>query len=109
MTTAELHAASAQLQQIDAEVRAELGRLRREVEALLGGGWRGAAAAAFRGGWGQWSAGAEEVLSGLTGMGRLLATTASGYERAEADSALSGAVLSGAVTAGRSWARAGAL
>jgi WXG100 family type VII secretion target len=93
VTAAELHAASAQLQQIDAEVRVELGRLRTEVEALLDGGWRGAAGAAFRGGWGQWSAGAVDVLDGLAGMGRLLAATAAGYENAEANSVLSGGVL----------------
>jgi WXG100 family type VII secretion target len=98
VTAAELHASSAQLQQIEAEVRVALGRLGTEVGALLDGGWRGAAAAAFRGGWGQWSAGAVEVLDGLAGMGRLLAATAAGYESAEAESVLSGAVLA----AGRS-------
>ncbi|MEP7178296.1 MAG: WXG100 family type VII secretion target [Pseudonocardiales bacterium] len=79
----ELHAAAAQLRQLGSEARSELSRLGGEAGALLDGGWRGQAAAAFERGWAQWSAGASEVLDALEAMARLLAATGSGYDTAE--------------------------
>lgn len=86
VTTAQLQAASAQLEHIGAELRSELGRLGAEADGLRGGGWRGQAAVAFQGGWAQWSAGAGEVLEALEAMARLLASTGQGYDVAEVDS-----------------------
>jgi len=48
-----------------AETRA---RAVREVDALLDGGWSGAAATSFGRGWSEWSAGAAAVESALDGM-----------------------------------------
>ncbi|MEP7021733.1 MAG: WXG100 family type VII secretion target [Pseudonocardiales bacterium] len=86
VTTAQLQAASVQLDQIGAEVRSELSRLGTEAGGLLDGGWRGQAAVGFQRGWAQWSAGACEVLDALDAMARLLASTGQGYDMAEDDS-----------------------
>ena len=61
------------------QVEAAAARLRHDrdaashqVDALLEGGWRGAAADAYAEGWAEWHAGAEQVLAGLETMTRLL-------------------------------------
>lgn len=53
-------------------LRTDRGRVTRQVDVLLDGGWSGAAAAAYAEGWSDWCAGAERVLDGLVVMGRLL-------------------------------------
>ncbi len=44
----------------------------REVDSLLSGGWTGAAAESFAGGWAEWRSAAGDVLDGLVAMGQLL-------------------------------------
>ena len=44
----------------------------REVDSLLSGGWTGAAAESFAGGWAEWRSAAGGVLDGLVAMGQLL-------------------------------------
>lgn len=47
-------------------------RVTRQVDGLLGGGWRGDAADAFAEGWADWTRSCSGVLAGLDAMGRLL-------------------------------------
>jgi WXG100 family type VII secretion target len=53
-------------------LRSDRGRVTRQVETLLDGGWSGPASAAYAEGWSDWCAGADRVLDGLVAMGRLL-------------------------------------
>lgn len=75
----ELQACGARLAQISDDVRAEMHTLIGEMDALLGGGWQGAAASGFVAGWEQWQAGAQDILDGLSGVGRLLGETGRNY------------------------------
>lgn len=45
-----------------------------QVDALLDGDWAGVAAQAFGEGWAAWWRGSQEVLDGLTALGRLVET-----------------------------------
>ncbi|GAA2053326.1 WXG100 family type VII secretion target [Williamsia deligens] len=54
------------------------------VEALLGSGWKGQAADAFRRDWEQWLHGAKEVVDSMSA---LLASTAHDYSRQESSNA----------------------
>ncbi len=47
-------------------------RVCREVDSLVDGGWRGAAADSFAEAWEDWRRAAQRVLDGLTDMGTLL-------------------------------------
>lgn len=66
-----------------AELGAELARLRRDVDAVLSGQWQGAAATAFDRSWGDWHAGAAEVVRALEELADLLADSARGYQGSE--------------------------
>ncbi|MGZ8178910.1 WXG100 family type VII secretion target [Williamsia sp. SKLECPSW1] len=68
---------------LDERVRALTSR----VEALLGGGWKGQAADAFRRDWEQWLHGAKDVVGGLDSMAALLASTAQTYSGQESANA----------------------
>ena len=68
---------------LDDRVRALTSR----VEELLGGGWKGQAADAFRRDWEQWLHGAKEVVGGLDSMSSLLASTAHEYSAQESANA----------------------
>ncbi len=50
---------------------------------LLGGGWKGQAADAFRRDWEQWLHGAKDVVGGLDSMSSLLASSAHSYSSQE--------------------------
>lgn len=68
---------------LDDRVRALTSR----VEDLLGGGWKGQAADAFRRDWEQWLQGAKDVVGGLDSMAALLASTAQTYSAQESANA----------------------
>jgi WXG100 family type VII secretion target len=53
-------------------LRAASRDLDREVDSLMSGGWTGAAAESFAGGWAEWRSAAGGVLDGLVAMGQLL-------------------------------------
>ncbi len=53
-------------------LRAACRDIDREVDSLLSGGWTGAAAESFAGGWAEWRSAAGDVLDGLVVMGQLL-------------------------------------
>lgn len=50
-------------------------RVARRVDALLDGGWTGAAASAYAEGWADWKRSADAVLAGLATMADLLEAT----------------------------------
>ena len=62
-----------------AELGAELARLRRDVDAVLTGQWRGVAATAFDRAWGEWHAGARDVVDALDRLAELLAEAGRAY------------------------------
>ncbi|WP_299575266.1 WXG100 family type VII secretion target [uncultured Williamsia sp.] len=64
---------------LDDRVRALTSR----VEELLGSGWKGQAADAFRRDWEQWLHGAKDVVGGLDSMAALLASSAQSYSSQE--------------------------
>lgn len=70
---------------LDDRVRALTSR----VEALLGSGWKGQAADAFRRDWEQWLHGAKDVVGGLDSMSSLLASSAHSYSSQESANAAS--------------------
>lgn len=53
-------------------LRHDRDRVAREVDALLDGGWRGAAASSYAEAWSDWMRAAETVLGGLAAMADLL-------------------------------------
>lgn len=53
-------------------LRGDRDRVARRVDALLDGGWRGAAATSYAAAWEEWTRGADRVLAGLDTMGDLL-------------------------------------
>jgi WXG100 family type VII secretion target len=57
----------------------ELTRLRREADAVLSGGWSGAAAAAFDRSWCEWDAAARLVVDALDRLAELLAASGDAY------------------------------
>lgn len=79
VTPIELQVCGAMLADISQEVHTEMGVVKAEVDALLSGGWQGKAADGFIQGWEQWQTGANDVLSALQAMGRLLSTTGRDY------------------------------
>ena len=97
VTSAQVRATGAQLDQLAQELRGQVANLNGQVEALLAGDWHGRAASGFATGWQHWQQGAEEVLSGLAAMAGLLGETAGQYEATESsttgDVASSGAGL----------------
>jgi WXG100 family type VII secretion target len=86
-TPVELRVCGSALAQVSDEVRTEMAVLRREMDALLGGGWQGSAANGFAQGWEQWLVGATEVLDGLDQMGRLLGDAGLSYQGSDTGSA----------------------
>lgn len=75
------------LAQISKDVRTEMRVLQTEMDALLGGGWQGAAANGFAQGWEQWLQGAGELLDALEGMGNLLGENGRNYQVSDSGSA----------------------
>jgi WXG100 family type VII secretion target len=67
------------LADISTEIHAKMRVLKGEMDDLLNGGWQGAAANGFAQGWDHWQAGANDVLTALRTMGRLLGTTGQDY------------------------------
>jgi WXG100 family type VII secretion target len=65
-------AAVADVEAAAERLRSDRDRVARQVDVLLDGGWSGAAATAYAEGWASWRSGADRVLEGLVGMGRLL-------------------------------------
>jgi ESAT-6 family protein len=86
-TPVELQACSALLAQIHKDLRSETDVLRRTMDDLLTGGWRGGAANGFAQGWDQWLHGATDVLDALQRMSRLLGETGQAYQEVDAASA----------------------
>lgn len=83
----ELQVCGEMLGQIGGDLRIEMGVLQREMDALLGGGWRGQAVTGFTKGWDLWLQGANDVLDALQSMGRLLGETGRDYQRIDMSSA----------------------
>lgn len=54
------------------QLRSDRDRVARRVDALLDGGWRGAAATSYAEAWTDWTRAADTVLDGLAAMGDLL-------------------------------------
>ncbi|HEX3336725.1 MAG TPA: WXG100 family type VII secretion target [Jatrophihabitans sp.] len=79
----ELHSCDVLIGDASGQSRAALGRLRAAAHELLGGGWRGAAAAAFGLGWEQWLAGAETMLDALDEMALAVGRAGREYQSTE--------------------------
>lgn len=63
----------ADLRRTAGEVTERRDRICRQVDSLLDGGWRGAAADSFDTGWQDWRSASDRVLDGLVTMTELLA------------------------------------
>jgi ESAT-6 family protein len=87
VTPVELQVCGSMLAQISKDMNTELRTLRREMDALLGGGWQGGAANGFADGWEQWRRGANEVVDALHTMGRLLGDSGRDYNDRDSGSA----------------------
>ena len=61
------------------ELGDELARLRREADAVLSGGWSGAAAAAFDRSWCAWDSGARAVVDALEQLADRLRASGTAY------------------------------
>jgi WXG100 family type VII secretion target len=61
------------------EARVVLDRVRACEAALLGGGWQGPAASAFRVGWEEWVAGADAMVEALAELAALLGASSAAY------------------------------
>jgi WXG100 family type VII secretion target len=83
VTAVELQVCGLRLAQIGGEVRGRLEQVEREMDALLGAGWRGRASAGFADGWSHWRTGAHQVIDGLDRMSALLGATGRDYDAAE--------------------------
>lgn len=83
----ELQVCGSMLRQIGKDLHTEMGVLQRDMDALLGGGWRGPAATGFGKGWELWQQGAKDVLDALQTMGRLLSETGHDYQRTDSSGA----------------------
>jgi WXG100 family type VII secretion target len=83
VTAVELQVCGMRLARLSVEVRDRLEQVSREMDGLLGSGWQGRASAGFGEGWGQWRAGAHEVIDGLDRLAELLSVTGRDYDRAE--------------------------
>lgn len=83
VTAVELQVCGMRLTRLGGEVGDRLEQIGREVDALLGSGWRGRASTGFADGWGQWRSGAREVIDGLDRMGALLGASGRDYDTAE--------------------------
>lgn len=77
-----------------ADVREAAGQLRQDrariddrVSAFLGDGWTGVAADSFVDAWGDWKAGATDVLEGLVAMAELMQATHQDLTDRDGDSA----------------------
>ena len=69
---AEFRSAVHDVHEASAALRHARDGIDREVDALLGDGWRGAAARSYADGWADWRAASDTVLEGLLTMGLLL-------------------------------------
>lgn len=78
-----------QIEAAAARLRADRDRISGQVETLLDGGWRGAAATAYGEGWAEWHAGADRVLDGLETMVRLLRAVEVSFEERDHDAGAS--------------------
>src|SRR2546422_769027 len=85
-TPVELRVCGSMLAQISKDLHGEMSVLRREMDALLTGGWRGPAATGFAQGWEQWLRGAGELLDALHTMGGLLGDTGQAYQGSDSSS-----------------------
>ena len=83
----ELRVCGSMLGQIGEDLHTEMGVLRREMDALLAGGWRGPAASGFSHGWELWLRGARDVLDAVNAMGRLLGETGRDYQSTDTSGA----------------------
>jgi WXG100 family type VII secretion target len=79
-----LPATRAETDRVHADLAQAVGDVTANVHALLGSGWRGPAATAYRSGFDEWRDGAEQVLRALTTMSDLLMTTEHEYEGTDA-------------------------
>lgn len=83
----ELQVCGSMLGQISGDLHTEMDVLRRGMDALLTGGWRGPAATGFAQGWELWLRGAGDVLDALQAMGRLLGETGQDYQHTDSSGA----------------------
>lgn len=84
---AALRTASADARGAADELCAELRRLRREVDAVVGAHWRGRAATAFDRSWAAWDEGAREVIAALRWLADAVNDTALAYTTGDASAA----------------------
>lgn len=79
MTPAELAALDRFVGSAAAQARRTVAGLGAEAAGALGGGWQGAAGAAFRLAWEDWARGAELVVGALDEMAGLVGSAAASY------------------------------
>ena len=79
----ELFAARGRVSEAAADGRDELARLDAQAADVLGHGWRGAAAGAFRAGYDEWHDAARTVLAALDTLAQALGDAGLEYGRAE--------------------------
>ena len=80
VSPAELQSTKRFVDKVAQDVVTEVSSLGRTVDAMLDGGWSGAAATSFEGGWAEWLTGARHVLHALDGMASLLGVAGRDYE-----------------------------
>jgi WXG100 family type VII secretion target len=80
---AELQGWDALIGEVSGQSRAALARLQAAADELLGGGWRGGAAAAFRLGWEQWLDGTEAMLDALDELATAVGLAGGDYQSTE--------------------------
>jgi WXG100 family type VII secretion target len=85
VVVSELHSASAGLEGAAQRLKDGLASLDDETSQLLGSGWKGGAASAYRPAWEGWHKGADQVVQALQRMSELL--TIAGKEYAKTDEA----------------------
>lgn len=76
---AALPAAKAEVDRTHGSLQGALGDVTASVTSLIGSGWRGDAATAFREGFDTWHEGAEQVLKALATMSDLITVTEKEY------------------------------
>lgn len=83
VVTSELHSAAARLADAGQRLQDGLSSVDLEVGQLLGSGWKGGAATAYKTEWDKWHGGAGQVIRGLQMMSELLTSAASEYDRTD--------------------------
>lgn len=105
VVVSELHVASARLADAGQRLQDGLSGVDLSVDQLLGSGWKGAAASAYRTEWDKWHTGAGQVIRGLQSMSEALKATGEQYagtDQQGADALGSSMSPSGATTPGGS-------